>query len=322
MIVTMVSQPYKQPLIAVAGPTAAGKTAAVIRLARDLAGEVVSADSRYLYRGMDIGTAKPTEAEMAGVPHHLIDVVDPTQDYSLALYQADAYRAIDQILARGRLPILAGGTPLYVNALLEGWRIPEVPPDPAFREAMARLAKTEGPAALHERLALVDPVAADRIPITNVRRVIRALEVHRSTGRPMTEIEGKQPPPYDILTLGLMLPRDELYERIDRRIEEQIASGWVEEVQRLLAAGVSPDIPAMSAIGYREIVTYLAGTCSLAEAAERIKYHTHRYARHQLTWLKRMPGIQWFDPREPGWYDEMLGLVRDFLARSQSERPN
>lgn len=314
MIVTTVSQPDKRPLIAVVGPTAAGKTTAAIRLARDLAGEVVSADSRYLYRGMDIGTAKPSEEEMAGVPHHLIDVVEPTQDYSLALYQADAYRAIDQILARGRLPILAGGTPLYVNALLEGWRIPAVPPDPAFREEMARVAESDGPAALHARLAEVDPVAADRIPMTNVRRVIRALEIHRSTGRPMTEIEGKQPPPYDVLSLGLMVPRDELYRRIDRRIEEQIAGGWVEEVQRLLSSGIHPAVPAMSAIGYREIIDSLAGTCSLPETVERIKYHTHRYARHQLTWLRRMPGIRWFDPREPSWYDEMLELTRAFLS--------
>ncbi|HEU4792145.1 MAG TPA: tRNA (adenosine(37)-N6)-dimethylallyltransferase MiaA [Nitrolancea sp.] len=308
--------------MAVVGPTAVGKTAAAIRLARDLAGEVVSADSRYLYRGLDIGTAKPSEEEMAGVPHHLIDVVEPTQDYSLAIYQADAYRTIDRILDRGRLPILAGGTPLYVNALLEGWRIPEVPPDPTFREAMAQVAEDEGPAVLHARLAMVDPLAADRIPMTNVRRVVRALEIHRSTGRPMTEIEGKQPPPYDVLTLGLMVPRDELYRRIDRRIEEQIAGGWIEEVQRLLGAGLSPAVPAMSAIGYREIADYLAGTCSLAEASDRIKYHTHRYARHQLTWLKRMPGIHWFDPREPSWYDEMLGLARDFLTRSQASRPN
>lgn len=321
MIVTTVSQPNKRPLFAVVGPTAAGKTGAAIRLARDLAGAVVSADSRYLYRGMDIGTAKPTEEEMAGVPHHLIDVVEPTQDYSLALYQADAYRAIDQILARGRLPILAGGTPLYVNALLEGWRIPEVPPDPAFREEMAQVAESEGPAALHARLAVVDPVAVDRIPMTNVRRVIRALEIHRATGQPMTEIEGKHPPSYEVLRLGLMLPREDLYRRIDRRIEEQIAGGWVEEVQRLLAAGVSPALPAMSAIGYREIAAHLAGMCSLAEAVERIKYHTHRYARHQLTWLRRMSGIHWFDPREPGWYDEMLGRARAFLNRSQPCEP-
>jgi tRNA dimethylallyltransferase len=321
MIVTTVSEANKRPLIAVIGPTAAGKTTAAIRLARELAGEVISADSRYLYRGMDMGTAKPSEEEMAGVPHHLIDVVAPTEDYSLALYQADAYRAIDQILARGRLPILAGGTPLYVNALLEGWRIPEAPPDPAFRDAMARLAESEGPAALHERLAAVDPVAAERIPMTNVRRVIRALEIHHATGRPMTEIEGKQPPPYDLLSLGLMLPRDQLYQRIDRRIDEQIAGGWIEEVQHLLAAGVSPDVPAMSAIGYREIAEYLAGKSNLAEAVERIKYHTHRYARHQLTWLKRMKGIHWFDPREPGSYDEMLVLVRAFLTHLQPQRP-
>lgn len=311
-----VNKPDAPALIAIVGPTAVGKTSAAIRLARDLGGEVVSADSRYLYRGMDIGTAKPTEAEMAGVPHHLIDILEPTDDYSLALYQRDAYRAIDDIIARGRVPILAGGTPLYVNAVLEGWRVPEVPPDPELRAALEAEAAAQGREALHARLAAVDPAAAARIPAANVRRVIRALEIFHHTGQRMTDLEGKSPPPYRVLRLGLMLPREVLFERIDRRVDEQLQAGLVEEVRGLLAAGVPPDAKAMSAIGYGEIVEYLAGRATLEEAAERIRFNTHRYARHQMTWLRRMAGVEWFDPREDDWYDRLRERARDFLASS------
>ena len=315
----MPSQPDKRNLIAIVGPTAVGKTSAAIRLARDVGGEVVSADSRYLYRGMDIGTAKPTGEEMAGVPHHLIDVVGPEEDYSLALYQRDAYAAIDGILSRGRVPILAGGTPLYVNAVVEGWRVPEVPPDPAFRASMEEVARVEGAGALHARLAQVDPAAAARIAPANVRRVIRALEVFARTGRRMTDLEGRQPPPYRTLVAGLTLPREELYAAIDRRVDAQITGGLVEEVRRLLDAGVPADAPAMSAIGYGEIVAHLEGRLTLAEAAERIRYHTHRYARHQLTWLRRMAGVHWFDPREAGWYGRLRELTREFLAGNETD---
>jgi len=314
------SQPDKPNLIAIVGPTAVGKTAAAIRLAREVGGEVVSADSRYLYRGMDIGTAKPTESEMAGVPHHLIDVVGPGQDFSLALYQRHAYAAIDDILRRGRVPILAGGTPLYVNAVLQGWRVPEVPPDPAYRASMEEVARREGVEALHARLAAVDPAAAARIASANVRRVIRALEIFAATGRRMTDLEGRQAPPYRTLVAGLALPREEIYAAIDRRVAEQIASGLIEEVRRLLDGGVPPDAPAMTAIGYGEVVAYLHGQVTLADAAERIRYHTHRYARHQLTWLRRMTGVHWFDPREAEWYERLRELVREFLAGNETDR--
>lgn len=307
------------PLVAIVGPTAVGKTATAIRLARDIDGEVVSADSRYLYRGMDIGTAKPSEAEMAGIPHHLIDLLDPVDDYSLALYQQDAYQAIDDIHRRGRIPILAGGTPLYVNAVLEGWRIPHVPPDPDFRAEMERLAEIEGNEALHRRLAAVDPPAAERIPSTNLRRVIRALEIYHHTGQRMTDLEGKSPPPYRILRIGLTLPREELFRRIDQRVEEQIKAGLVAEVQRLLDSGVPPDAPSMSAIGYAEILPYLRGEQTLAEAMDQIRFNTHRYARHQLTWLRRMPNVHWFDPREPDTYARLLDLVQQFLAGNETD---
>ena len=306
------------PLLTIVGPTASGKTATAIALARELGGEVISADSRYLYRGMDVGTAKPTLEEMAGIPHHLIDIADPTDDYSLALYQRDAYAAIGDVLGRDKLPILAGGTPLYLNAVLEGWRIPEAAPDPTFRAEMDAIANESGNDALHARLATIDPAAAGRIPATNRRRVIRALEIHHLTGRPMSELEGKSPPPYRVLKLGLMPSRDRLVARIERRVDAQIEQGFVEEVQRLLDAAVPLNAPAMSAIGYRELADYLGGRSTLAEAIERIRFHTHRYVRHQLGWLRKMPDVVWFDPEADGWFERLREEVIRFLSPDET----
>ncbi len=312
--VTTAQSPDKKPLIAVVGATCVGKTSAAIRLARHVDGEVISADSRYLYRGMNIGTATPTEAEMEGVPHHLISFLNPSDEYSLTLYQRDAYRAIADVQERGRVPILAGGTPLYVNALLEGWRIPEVPPDAEYRAMMEDLAHSEGAEHLHHCLERVDPAAAERIPASNVRRVIRALEIHRATGKRMTDIEGKSPPPYRVLRIGLTLPREELYRRIDARVEDQIAQGLLEETRALLNSGVAPDAPAMSAIGYPEMVAVLQDRMELGEAIERIKFHTHRYARHQMTWLRRMREVNWFDPDDEAWFNNVILLAEQFLG--------
>jgi tRNA dimethylallyltransferase len=313
--VTTTQSSDKKPLIAVVGATSVGKTGVAIRLARDVDGEVVSADSRYLYRGMDVGTATPTEAEMEGVPHHLISFLNPSDDYSLTLFQRDAMCAIADIHARGRIPIVAGGTPLYVNALLEGWHIPEVPPDAEFRATMEDEARVEGADTLHRRLQAIDPVAAARIPAANVRRVIRALEIHRHTGKRMSEIEGKSPPPFRTLIVGLSLPREELYRRIDARVDDQIAHGWVDEVKELLSQGVSPGSPAMSAIGYQELIDVLEDQLSLESAVERIKFHTHRYARHQLTWLRRMQGVHWFDSRDATIFEQIVAFAHQFVAK-------
>ncbi|MDW8059459.1 MAG: tRNA (adenosine(37)-N6)-dimethylallyltransferase MiaA [Thermomicrobium sp.] len=303
-----------KPVIALVGPTSVGKTATAIRIAQEFDGEVVSADSRYLYRGMDIGTDKPSSEERGGVPHHLIDVLDPRDDYSLALFQNDARRAIEEIHGRGRLPIVAGGTPLYLRALLEGWRIPPAPPNPELRAQLELRAREQGPEALHRELAQVDPAAAARIPPENVRRVIRALEVFIVTGRRMTELEGKEPPDWRTLWIGLTMPREELYRRIDERVDRQIARGLVEEVRRLLEEGVPPTAPSMTALGYRQVVAYLQGKWTLEEAIARLKYDTHRYARHQLTWLRRLPQIEWFDVTRTGWYEAVRERVRAFLA--------
>ena len=269
-----------------------GKTALSLRLAQQFDGEIVSADSRLFYRGMDIGTAKPTAAERVGVPHHLIDLCDPDETLSLGQYQRLVYQTIDDILTRGRLPILVGGTGQYVWAIVEGWGIPEVAPRPDLRAALEGL----GAAEVERWLAALDPTAARHIDPRNVRRVIRALEVTLTTGRPMSELQRKTPPPYDIRMAGLWRERRSLYKRIDARVEAMIAGGFVDEVRRLREAGYGRDLPSMSGLGYRELLGYLDGEMSLDEAVGRIKFETHRFARQQATWFGRDdPRVTWFD---------------------------
>lgn len=309
--------PGRPRLVVIAGPTAVGKTAAGIALARRFNGEVISADSRYLYRGMDVGTAKPDIVERQGVPHHLIDVVGPDEAMSLATFQGLAYAAIAATLARGRLPFLVGGTPLYVNAVVEGWRIPRVPPNPALRAALAAEADRLGLPALTARLAAVDPVTAARSG-RNLRRVIRALEIFEATGTPMSELEGKGPRPFETLELGLSLPRPRLYTAIDARVEDQIARGLVAEVRTLLEGGVPPNAPAMSSLGYRQLLPYLSGEASLAEAVARIKADTHRYVRHQETWLRRNPRVIWLEVTAPDWLERAAALVAAFLHEPEA----
>jgi tRNA dimethylallyltransferase len=303
----------KPNVIVVAGPTAVGKTALGVELGLRFDAEVVNADSRYLYRGFDIGTAKPTLAERRGVPHHLIDILGPADDFSLARYQELAYAAIADVLARGKLPLLVGGTPLYINAVIEGWRIPRVPPHPEIRARLEAEATSIGRPALSARLAAVDPAAAERCG-ANIRRIIRALEIYEVTGQPMSSLEGKGPRPYDTLELGLTAPRERLHRLIDDRVDDQIAHGLVDEVRRLLAAGVAPDAPAMSAIGYRQLLPYLNGEESLAESAQRIKLDTHRYVRHQETWLRANTRLTRITTEDRDWIEQASRHVARFLA--------
>jgi tRNA dimethylallyltransferase len=272
-----------------------GKTALVLELADHLPIEVVSADSRAVYRGMDIGTAKPTAAERARVPHHLIDVVDPDEPYSLALYQADALAAVADIAARGRLPMLVGGAGLYVSAVCDGLALPDVPPDAAFRQSLETRAQREGWQSLQPDLAAVDPVSAARIDPKNVRRVIRALEVFQVTGRPFSDWQTPVTPPVRSVRIGLRLDRQVLKARIDRRIDAWLEAGLVDEIRGLLARGYGPTLPSMSGIGYREIAQYLSGALSLDEALAHIKQATHQYAKRQMTWFRRDPRIHWLD---------------------------
>jgi tRNA dimethylallyltransferase len=283
-------------LIAVVGPTATGKTALAVALARAIDGEIVGADSRQVYRRLDIGTAKPTPDERALAPHHLLDVVDPDEPFSLAEYLELATAALEDIWARGRQPLLVGGSGQYVWALLEGWTVPRLPPQRELRRSLEERAEREGAEALHRELAHVDPQAAAGIDPRNVRRVIRALEVYQTTGRPISFWQEKAPPSWDTLVLGLACPRDELYRRTDARVDGMMQAGLVDEVQGLLTMGYSRELPSMSGIGYREVCQYLAGELDLSAAAARIKTATHRLARQQATWFRRDDSrIRWID---------------------------
>lgn len=297
-------------LIVLVGPTAVGKTALSIRLARQFNGEIVSADSRLIYKGLDIGTAKPGPEERVQVPHHLIDVTTPDRPLTLAEYQHLAYAAIDDILARGRVPFLVGGTGLYIWAVVEGWQVPEVPPDPELRARLEAEAKREGVQVLYRRLQEADPDAAARIDPNNLRRIIRALEVIAHTGRPFSRQQTKTPPPYKAFIIGLTRPRQELYARIDARVQHMLAEGLVEEVQRLLAARYDISLPALTGIGYRQMVEYLQGRCTLAEAVQAIRRATRRYVRHQYNWFRLDdPRIHWVNLSQPGAEEQAAALV-------------
>lgn len=281
-------------VVAIVGPTGSGKSAAALQLAERLGGEIVNADSRQVYRGMDIGTAKPSMADRRRVRHHLYDIRDPAEGYSLAEYLADARAAFEALWARGTFPWLVGGTPQYAWALLENWQVPAVPPDPALRARFQAIADAEGPAALHARLREVDPAAAARIDPRNVRRVIRALEVFEATGRPISSWQQKGTPDFEYLLFAIDIPRPELYRRVDERVEHMFAAGLLDEVRALLDRGVPPEAPAMSSIGYAESVACLQGRITLAEAIERTKLATHRLVRSQEQWFRRDdPRITW-----------------------------
>jgi tRNA dimethylallyltransferase len=284
------------PLIVIVGPTAVGKTEISIQLAERLDGEIVSADSRLFYRGMDIGTAKLTAAERARVPHHLIDVADPDQTWSLALFQRAATQAIADIQARGKLPFLVGGTGQYVHAVTHAWAPPAAAPDPRLRAELEDMAKSRGRDWLHARLAALDPAAAESIDPRNLRRTVRALEVILTTGKKFSKQRGQGESPYRLLTLGLTRPRPELYARIDARIEAMFAAGLLDEVRGLLSKGYSPDLPAMSSIGYRECAAVLAGRMRLEEAKVQMRRLTRIFVRRQANWFKAEdPGIKWFE---------------------------
>ena len=296
-------------LVAVVGPTAAGKSSLALTLARRFGGEIVNADSRQVYRGMDIGTAKLSPGTRALLPHHLYDIADPTDAYSLALYRRDALAALEDIWARGELAWLVGGTGQYVWALLEAWQVPDVAPRPDLRAELAAVAETEGPETLHARLRAVDPEAADRTDARNVRRVIRALEVYEVTGRPITDWQTKGVPDFDFRILGVQCEEKELIWRINRRTEAMFASGLVHETQALLDAGVPPDASALSSIGYAEALREIRREVTRDKAIELTKRSTKRLARRQR---------QWFRPRDPriAWatdVDEAAGALAPFV---------
>lgn len=297
----MSQQTTKIPVIFIVGPTASGKTDAGIRLAEKIGGEIISADSRYLYRGMDIGTAKPDMEERRGIPHWLIDVADPDETWSLSLFQKAADEAIRDIHSRGKLPILVGGTGQYARAILEGWSIPEGEPDYRLRIVLENWGKEIGALALYQKLERLDPEAAAKIEWQNMRRTVRALEVIFTTGRKFSEQRTVRESPYEAVIYGMKRERAELYRRIDLRVDLMIRRGLVDEVRGLLAKGYSETLPSMSAIGYKEICDYLHGRTGLEEAAQLIKFRTHNYVRRQANWFKAGdPSIRWIAPEEIG----------------------
>lgn len=307
------TSPKRPPLIVIVGPTAVGKTRLALRLAQEFDGEIVSADSRQVYRGLDIGTAKPTLEERRRAPHHLIDVVAADEAFTLAQYQELAYEVIVNVLARSKVPFLVGGTGLYVRAVVEGWGIPRVPPNEELRAELYRQTEIKGEGALHARLREVDPVAAERIDPRNVRRVVRALEVYLETGQPISELQRRKPPPYRILQIGLTMERQELYQRIDERVDRMIKEGLVEEVRGLVEPGYGYDLPSMSGLGYQQIGMYLRGQVSLEEAIQLIKRHTRRFVRYQYNWFRLGDeSIHWFDLLSDT-YGEIRELVASFL---------
>lgn len=305
---------FKLPLVVILGPTAVGKTEIAIQLAKRLESEIVSADSRLFYRGMDIGTAKPTPQQRKQVPHHLIDVANPDQPWSLAIFQQQAHLAISIIHSKRRLPFLVGGTGQYIRAVIEGWQVPKAEPRPEMRQTLERWAAQITPLGLHHRLAILDPEAAARIEPRNLRRTVRALEVILSTGRRFSEQRQRSSTPYRTIILGLMRSRTELYARVDARIQAMLASGLVEEVQTLLERGYSPNLPTLSAIGYREIISYLQGNTTLEEAVAQIKRRTRIFVRRQANWFRSNdPNIVWFDVKL-GIVDEMESIVQAWLG--------
>ncbi len=292
-------------ILVIVGPTASGKTRMAVELAQRHNGEVISADSMQIYRTMDIGTAKPTKEEMGGIPHHMIDVADPEEDFSVARYVEMAARCVDDVLERGKLPIVAGGTGLYIDSLLSGRTFAPFSPDIALRGELERELEEKGGQAMLEALAQVDPEAAQRLHPNDHKRIIRALEVYRSTGKTITQHNRETqaiPPRYNALTIGLAFQdRQAMWRRIDQRVDEMVAAGLEDEVRRLLTSGISPKCTAMQAIGYKEFTQALSGEMTWQEAADVVKLRSRQYAKRQLTWFGRNPNtrwVRWDDPPE------------------------
>ena len=303
-------------LVAIVGPTDIGKSRLALRLAQTFGGEIVSGDSRQVYCHMDIGTAKPSREDLSLVPHHLINIVDPDDDFSLAQYQALAYRAIDDIQQRGKLALLVGGSGLYVWSVLEGWGMPQVPPDPEFRHSLEKRAAEGEKEKLYQELLKIDPVAAQKIDPRNVRRTIRALEVYRGTKTPFSQLQHKEAPTFNTLIIGLTTDRGELYRRIDLRVEQMIEQGLVAEVQKLVDMGYEFNLPAMSGIGYKQIGMFLKGEITLATAIQQIKFETHRFVRHQYAWFRlKDDRIKWFDIQS-SVDSEITALAAEFIRDS------
>lgn len=286
----------KKKVIAIIGPTAVGKTKLSIELAKSLDGEIISGDSMQIYRGMDIGTAKVTKAEMQGIPHYLIDIKDPAEDFSVAEFHASAGELIDEISERGKVPIIAGGTGLYIQSVLYNYNFSAAESNPEYRLFLEKRVEAEGIDNIYKELMMIDPESSERIHPNNIRRVIRALEVYHETGLTMTEYlkEQEREAPFNHLIIGLTMERELLYDRINKRVNMMMSQGLLDEVKSLYEAGIK-DCQSIQAIGYKELYDYFAGKVTIEEAVELLKRNSRRYAKRQLTWFRNKMDVEWFD---------------------------
>ncbi|WP_276351447.1 tRNA (adenosine(37)-N6)-dimethylallyltransferase MiaA [Cohnella caldifontis] len=316
---TSAARDDRPPLLALVGPTAVGKTAVSLRIAEALDAEIISGDSMQVYRRMDIGTAKLPLAEREGIPHHLIDILEPEEPFSVSMFQSLCAEKIREIHERGKLPFLVGGTGLYVESVCYGFEFQGDSGDEAFRERMRHFAQAHGAEALHARLAAVDPSTAARLHPNDERRIIRALEVFETTGRPLSETQAQtraapKTSPYRLCLIGLTMDRAALYRRINERVDAMIAQGLVEEVEALIRSGVPQDAVSMQGLGYKEIAAYLRGECSLAEAVERLKRDTRHFAKRQLSWFRHMQDLVWAEADEEGKIDDLFKSICAIIA--------
>ena len=303
---------HKEKVLVILGPTATGKSHCAIEIAKKFNGEIISGDSMLVYREMNIGTAKPSAEELAAVPHHLVDILPPEASFSVVDFKEQAQRLITEINARGHLPIIAGGTGLYIKALLENYAFNSVSENSELREQLTREAELQGAQALHARLAALDAAAAERIHPNNVRRVVRALEAALS-GEQVNHY-GASESPYDALVVGLEMERSALYARINKRVDVMLAQGLEQEVRSLLERGISPDCQSMQSIGYRQMVWYLNGSMPYDEAVEKLKQATRNFAKRQITWYKKMPYIKWLTLDAEPNYANVVGRICEMLV--------
>lgn len=310
----------KKPLIVLTGPTAVGKTKLSIALAKAVDGEIISADSMQVYKYMDIGSAKITKEEMEGVPHHLIDVLDPGEDFHVVRFQEMAKQAMEEIYAKGKIPILAGGTGFYIQAVVKDIDFSENTEKSPVREALEKLAEEKGSEFLHERLREIDPPSADKIHANNVKRVIRALEYYQMTGERISDHNGREAEkesPYNTAYFVLNDVRERLYARIDSRVDEMLKQGLLEEVQKLADMGYTKDMVSMQGLGYKEILSYLDHTCTLEEAVYILKRDTRHFAKRQLTWFKREKDVIWVNKNEFAYKDKE---TLDYILKNCEKR--
>ncbi len=309
----------KPALVVIVGPTAVGKTKTSIEIAKAFDGEIINSDSMQVYKGLDIGTAKIKEHEKEGIPHHLFDIRTPYEDYSAADFQKDAQLNIKQLHEKGSLPIMVGGTGLYIRSVTHGYEFTDVAADPEFRGKLEAYVEEHGPEALHERLLKIDPGRASQIHPNNIRRVIRTLEIHHATGSLETATAHRGAESiYNLITIGLTMDREQLYERINLRVDLMMDEGLLEEVQSLFDAGVR-NTQAVQAIGYKELYAYLEGECSLEEAVETLKRNSRRYAKRQLTWFRHQMDVEWFDVTNGSINEKIPSILRFVAGKLNSE---